>query len=62
MDQKTLTTIAQDQLPPAQVSANMADYDRLNQLPAHHILNVIKSLKEKQMRQSIWFDFTLPSN
>lgn len=38
------------------------EYDKISSLPANHILNVIKMLKEKQERASIWFDYNLPSN
>jgi hypothetical protein len=33
-----------------------------NSLPQNHILNVINALKEKQKQDTVWFDFTLPSN
>jgi hypothetical protein len=38
------------------------DYEKLNQLPQNHILNVIKAMKEKQTKDVVWFDFDLPSN
>lgn len=36
--------------------------EKQGMLPANHIENVIKALKEKQMRQVVWFEFNLPSN
>jgi hypothetical protein len=41
---------------------DLGEFDRLSQLPENHIQNVIKSLKDKQKRETVWFEFQLPSN
>lgn len=33
-----------------------------NSLPTNHILNLIKSLTDKQTKDTVWFEFNLPSN
>jgi hypothetical protein len=43
------------------VMATVVD-EKLASLPPNHVMNVIRTLKEKQARQAIWFDFELPSN
>jgi len=68
--EKNLQTIAQQKVTiagsPGETSINQAGslsaFEEKNTKVTNHILNVIKELKDQQSKQTIWFDFLLPSN
>jgi len=58
--QATTPPPAPQTAPAAPVSFN--EFERVSALPPNHILNVTKSMKEKQAKQVVWFSTNLPSN
>jgi hypothetical protein len=46
----------------APASVSISEFERVSALPPNHILNITKTMKERRTRQTVWFDFALPSN
>lgn len=63
---KNLQQIAQEKFQPAQPAAPVVEQpvmpDKLASLPPNHIQRLIDALQQKQHRDTVWFNFTLPSN